>query len=507
MIYIATKSESGLSSKKVRLISEKGMKFTIRLLLFVLLIIHLPRDILGKDVGKINNHIKNYAIILASGNSTRYKNSLPKQFEKIAGKTVLEHTIEIFENSDKIDSIIVVVTPEYRGLAENILFRNNYKKIEQLLMGGSTRKESSCIGVHSIKEDEANVFIHDCARPFLSPQIINNCLKALNFHDAVDVAIPSTDTIIEVEDNIIKNIPNRSHLMRGQTPQCFKLSVIKKAHKLSKNNQNFTDDCSLILKYGLGKVYVVEGDIGNIKITYPSDIYMADRLFQMRSIPYPEDLPLTKLKGKVIVIFGGTSGIGKCTASMAEKFGANVYATSDQLGCDISKYQDVEKFLKDICKKTGRIDYVINTAGILKMGKLVERNIEDIEKDIRVNYLGAINVVKASAPYLKESKGSIQLYASSSYTRGRALYSTYSSTKAGIVNLVQALSEELYCDNVRINVISPERTATPMRLMAFGKEPEGSLLKPEKVAEASLKTLLSNFTGQVIDVRRKNITN
>ena len=127
---------------------------------------------------------------------------------------------------------------------------------------------------------------------------------------------------------------------------------------------------------------------------------------------------------------------------------------------------------------------------------------EDIQKDINVNYLGSINVAKAVIPYLKETQGSLQLYASSSYTRGRAMYSTYSSTKAGIVNLAQALAEELACDNIRVNVINPERCATPMRLKAFGKEPEGSLLAPEKVAEASLKTFLSDLTGQVIDVRK-----
>ena len=82
------------------------------------------------------------------------------------------------------------------------------------------------------------------------------------------------------------------------------------------------------------------------------------------------------------------------------------------------------------------------------------------------------------------------------------MYSTYSSTKAGIVNLSQALAEELISDKIKINVINPERTATPMRFKAFGKEPKNSLLTPEKVAEASLKTLLSELTGQVIDVRR-----
>ena len=168
------------------------------------------------------------------------------------------------------------------------------------------------------------------------------------------------------------------------------MSVIKKAHKLSKNDSDFTDDCSLILKYGLGKVYVVEGSTDNIKITYPSDIYMADRLFQMRSILCPKSFSLKELKNKVIVIFGGTSGIGECTASLAKEFAADVYVTSKRLGCDVSRYQDIENFLREIYKKTEKIDYVINTAGILKMGKLIERNVEDIEEDIKVNYLGSI---------------------------------------------------------------------------------------------------------------------
>ena len=164
-------------------------------------------------------------------------------------------------------------------------------------------------------------------------------------------------------------------------------------------------------------------------------------------------------------------------------------------------------FLANVYKDVGKIDYVINTAGVLKIGKLLDRKIEDIEKDININYIGAINVAKASIPYLKKTSGGMLMFASSSYTRGRALYSTYSSTKAGIVNLVQALSEELISDCIRINTINPERTATPMRFKAFGKEPEGSLLDVKNVAEASLRTLLSDLTGQVVDVRRSDCEN
>lgn len=446
--------------------------------------------------------MKNYGIILASGIGNRYNNEIPKQFVKIAGKTVLEHTIEIFEKSDLIDAVIIVITPEYRHTAEDILLKNHYTKCVGLLNGGATRKESSFIGVSSIRDDEANVLIHDCARPFLSQRIIKDCIEALDKYSAVDVAIPSADTIIQVDDNnCITDIPDRVLLRRGQTPQGFKLSLIKKAHELAKKDSNFTDDCGLILKYNLAEIYVVEGDTQNIKITYPSDIYLADRLFQVRSTLFPNEQSLEDLEGKVIVVFGGSSGIGKCICDLADEYNANIFSTSKSGGCDITLYDNVAKYLEKVYRKSHKIDYVICSAGVLRMGKLIDRDIEDIRQDIEVNYIGSINVAKASIPYLQKTKGGLLLFASSSYTRGRAFYSTYSSTKAGIVNLSHALAEELSSENIRVNVINPERTATPMRFRAFGQEPLGSLLAPEIVAEASLKTLLSDLTGQVIDVR------
>lgn len=446
--------------------------------------------------------MKNYAIILASGVGSRYGHELPKQFAKVAGKTVLEHTIDIFQRADNIDNIILVITPEYRHLGEQILLKNSYSKVSHLLNGGATRKDSSGIGISAITDKEANVIIHDCARPFLSQRIIDDCIKALDKHSAIDVAVPATDTIIETNDNFITNIPERAKLMCGQTPQCFKLSIIKKAHELAKNDQNFTDDCGLILKYNLADVYIVRGDMDNIKITYPGDIFMADKIFQSRHMELPQDIDLEQLNGKVIALFGGTSGIGAGMKTMADTYGAKTYVFSRRTGGDITKYQDIKNFLTDINDKEKRIDYVVNSAGVLNIGKLVDRNIEDIFNEINVNYTGNINVAKASIPYLLKSKGGLLLFTSSSYTRGCALYSTYSSSKAAVVNLTQALAEELYDTGVRVNVINPERTATPMRFNAFGYEPPETLLSAKKAAAISLKTLLANITGQVIDAKR-----
>ncbi len=444
-----------------------------------------------------------YGIILASGLGSRFNDEKPKQFIKIAGKTVLEHTIEVFENNAQIDKIIVVITPQYRHILEEILLKNNYKKIEKVLNGGDTRKESSHIAISSINQDDSKVVIHDCARPFLSTDTIEKCIKALDKYDAVDVAIASADTLIEVNDNNeIVNIPNRNNMRRGQTPQCFKLSVIKKAHELSKNDEAFTDDCGLIIKHNLCPVYVVEGESKNIKITLPEDIFLADKLFQINSVQQPDSIDIKSIKNKVIVIFGGYSGIGLSTINLAKEHGAITYAFSHKNGGDVSDFSNVEKKLKEVFDAEGKIDYVVTTAGILNIGKLLDRDISHIQEEIAVNYMGSINVCKASIPYLAQTKGGILLFASSSYTRGRALYSTYSSTKAAIVNLTQALAEELYSDGIKINVINPERCATPMRFNNFGKEPEGSLLQPEKVAKACIKTLISNLTGQVIDVRK-----
>lgn len=451
--------------------------------------------------------MKTYAIILASGTGERAKSHLPKQFIKVASKTLLEHTIEIFERNELINEIIIVTSALYRSLTEEIILKNNYKKITKILNGGETRSESSRIGVNSIEDNNSNsiVLIHDAVRPFLSQRIIYDCINALKNHDAVDVAIPSADTIIKVNDSlIIDEIPNRKQMMRGQTPQGFKLSLIKKAHLIAaqNNEKDVTDDCGLIVKYNLGKVHVVLGEEENIKITYPEDIFLADKLFQIKSLGVPKQISLDNLKNKVIVVFGASRGIGKSIIDIAQKYEAKIYGYSRSNDVDVTSIQQITAALERVHLAEGKIDYIINTAGILRMGKLESRDILDILEEININYIGSINVTKASITFLKETKGSLLLYTSSSYTRGRALYSVYSSTKAAIVNLVQGMSEELLKDDIKINVINPERTATPMRTENFGKEPPESLLPVEKVAEASLKVLLSDLRGQVIDVRK-----
>ncbi|GED14524.1 2-C-methyl-D-erythritol 4-phosphate cytidylyltransferase [Aneurinibacillus migulanus] len=448
---------------------------------------------------------KVYGVILASGIGERLGYQIPKQFVKVAGKTLVEHTIEVFERNDQVDDIILVVHPLYYHFMEEILLKNKYTKVVRLLKGGESRFESSYIGICSIEEDDAFVLIHDAVRPLLTQRIIDDCIKALHTYDAVDVAVPAVDTIIQVtKEQTIESIPPRKSMMRGQTPQAFKVELIKRAHLLAHTEEGevpVTDDCGLILRYNLADVFVVAGEEQNIKITYPEDIFLADKIFQTKSFEVPNGTPLTRLDNKVVVVFGASRGIGESIVHLAQESGARVYGFSRSNGVDIVQAEQVHSALCDVYKKEGQIDYIINTAGILGMGKIETRDIQEIQREVEVNYMGSLYVVKESIPYLRESKGSLVLFTSSSYTRGRSLYTVYSSTKAAIVNLVQGLAEELLHDEIRVNAVNPERTATPMRFENFGREMEDTLLRPEKVAAATLKVLLSNLTGQVFNIR------
>lgn len=446
--------------------------------------------------------IRNIAIILASGVGLRFGTDTPKQFLKVAGKTVLEHTIDIFEFHPQIHEIILVTSNDFRILTEEIITRSQYTKVTKILTGGVTRQESTCIAIQSIHGDHHNVLVHDAVRPLLSGDIISNCLKGLEVESCVDTIIPASDTIVYSEDGYyIKNIPNRANYYLGQTPQGFKSGLLRKAHGYVEDNSSVTDDCGLVLKYKLAPIKLIQGAVSNIKITYPSDIYMADRLFQLKSIKNLDQVDYSILEQKVIVIFGGSQGIGASIRNIAKKYCASVYVASKSCGVDITNINDVREFLKKVFKKNGRIDIVINTAGLLKTGKLIAQDYVSIQEQINTNLLGSIIVAKESFEFMKEKGGKIILFSSSSYTRGRALSTVYSASKAAVVNLMQGLAQEFLSSNVQINCINPERTSTEMRRSNFGYESPDILLSPDRVALVTLSTLLSNINGEVIDVR------
>lgn len=451
----------------------------------------------------------NIAVILAGGVGSRLGYSTPKQFLKVAGKTVIEHTVDVFDNNELIDEIAIVIHPQYVDEMENIVVRNQWKKVKRILKGGDERYMSTLSAIKAYEGQEgSNMIFHDAVRPLVSNRIIRDVVKALEEYDAVDVAVPATDTIIEVDEasGFIDKIPKRKLLRRGQTPQAFKYEVVAKAYEKALKDPAFvsTDDCGTVVKYlPEVRIRVVEGEESNMKLTYKEDLFLLDKLFQLRSTTLHSSTDLEMLKGKVMAVFGGNSGIGLEMVKKAQACGARVYSFSrSTTGTDIALRDDVAKALRTVADENdGKIDYVVDSAAILSKEPLASMDRGLIETIIRTNYNGMVNVAIEAFEYLKASKGQLLLYTSSSYTRGRAFYSIYSSTKAAAVNFMQALAQEWECHGVRVNVINPERTNTPMRTKNFGIEPEGTLLKAEDVAEVSLQTLLLDMTGQVVDVK------
>ncbi|MGH8270873.1 MAG: 2-C-methyl-D-erythritol 4-phosphate cytidylyltransferase [Gammaproteobacteria bacterium] len=445
------------------------------------------------------------AIVLASGAGTRFRSETPKQFLKLAGKTVLEHTLDTFERHPRIGEIIVVCSADNRLLVEELVNSAGYRKVTRIVVGGETRQASSASGIAAVVGDDHKVLVHDAVRPLLDRATIDRCLDALDECDAVDTGIPSGDTIIQLDDDEnIADIPDRATLRLGQTPQGFRAGLLREAHRRAAHDDTLkvTDDCGLILHYDLGKVKVVAGDVNNIKVTYPSDIYLADRLFQLRTRQLTTDEIGNALKGKVVVVFGAGRGIGERIAALAGKHGALVRAVSRRDGVNVSDAEAVRTTLAGMAETHGRLDMVVNTAGVLRTGLLAGQDYAAIAEQISTNLLGSIVVAREAFELMKDTGGSIALFTSSSYTRGRARTSVYSATKAAVVNLMQGLAQEFHPFGVRINAINPERTATPMRTENFGIEPAAELLDADTVASATLSAMLSEASGEVIDVRR-----
>lgn len=456
---------------------------------------------------------RNVAVILAGGTGTRVGLSIPKQLIKIAGKPIIEHTIAAFEQSPLIDEIIILMTPGYLDPIHAIVKSGEYKKVSQVLEGAETRNGTTARALAALGDEECNVLFHDAVRPLVSQTIIEDCVKALEKYDAVDTAIPSADTIVSVEADreVISDVLPRHLLRRGQTPQAFKLSVIRKAYETANQDPNFTstDDCTVVLRYLPDvPIAVVRGHERNMKVTEPIDVYIADKLFQLQSADTPEELSgddyRERLSGKTMVVFGGSYGIGGDIAQLAESYGAKVFSFSrSSTKTHVERRSDIRQAAEDVLAQTGSIDFVVNTAGILPRGDLAETSEETIYNATEVNYLAPILIAQEFQPHLEATGGSLLLFTSSSYTRGRRGYSLYSSAKAAVVNLTQALADE-WAGRVRVNCINPERTGTPMRTKAFGEEPEGTLLSSQEVARRSLDVLVSSLTGHVIDIRRED---
>ncbi len=229
---------------------------------------------------------KNVAAVLAGGVGSRFGSALPKQFVEVAGKTIIEHSVTAFEENTSIDEIVVVMHKDYIDHFEKIRKENDWKKLVKVLDGGNERYMSSLAAIQAYEGQNVNLIFHDAVRPLVSDDVITEVVKTLEQHEALGVAVPATDTIIQVEKETmtIVNVPDRSVLFNIQTPQAFHWETIAAAYEKAMQDPDFkaTDDCGVVKKY-LPEVpiHVVIGSSQNIKLTYPEDLHLADKLLQL----------------------------------------------------------------------------------------------------------------------------------------------------------------------------------------------------------------------------------
>lgn len=220
--------------------------------------------------------MRKIALIVAGGIGNRMNSPVPKQFMEINGKPLLMHTFQAFTNYNS-NFEFVLVLPEnesdtWKKLCENHTFNIKHSVVK----GGKTRFQSVKNGLEKIDE-EGIVFIHDGVRPLVSTQTIENCyLKALEKGNALPVIAPS-ESVREVYNGQNRAV-DRSRYFLVQTPQTFLVSVIKKAYE-KEYTERFTDDASVLENTG-EKIYLVEGNRENIKITYPDDLKLARLLLK-----------------------------------------------------------------------------------------------------------------------------------------------------------------------------------------------------------------------------------
>ncbi|MCK4881837.1 MAG: 2-C-methyl-D-erythritol 4-phosphate cytidylyltransferase [Candidatus Omnitrophica bacterium] len=226
--------------------------------------------------------MKIQAIIPTAGIGARLKTGLPKPLVELCGKPLCAHTLEAFERSPVIDSIVLVGHADQLFELGNIVKQYQLKKVTKIVAGGETRCESVSKGLAVLDADADIVVVHDGARPLVSLETISDAVALCREAEAVVVAVPVKSTIKRVnqKDLSVEETLDREGLWEIQTPQVFKKDILIKAHA-QKQEGVPTDDAMMVEQLGV-RVKVFSGDYRNIKITTQEDLTVAEAFCRLR---------------------------------------------------------------------------------------------------------------------------------------------------------------------------------------------------------------------------------
>lgn len=233
----------------------------------------------------------NIAIIFAGGVGIRFKSyDIPKQFVEICGKPIIIHTLELFEKHNDIDKIYISILPSHKSYMEKLIAEYGITKVSGIVNGGETGQDSIFNALNlAYKENPENsvVLIHDGVRPIVDYDVISENIKTAELYGNAVTCTSCTETILVSGDGISPSeIPYRRETFAAQAPQSFLLGDIYNAHlTIRKRPEKYTDmvDSCTIYKYLNKKTYMVKGNVDNIKVTNPRDIFILKALIECRA--------------------------------------------------------------------------------------------------------------------------------------------------------------------------------------------------------------------------------
>jgi 2-C-methyl-D-erythritol 4-phosphate cytidylyltransferase / 2-C-methyl-D-erythritol 2,4-cyclodiphosphate synthase len=213
-----------------------------------------------------------HVLIPAAGSGTRAGLSVPKQYCIAGGKMILRHTLEKFLGFQGLKSLRAIIDPAHEALYTQAA---HGLALPAPVYGGATRKQSVANGLAALAHENGDdiVLIHDAARPFITPDTIQSLLDVMEISNAATLAAPIVDTLVNTRYDIM----DRNLLHAVQTPQAFRLSLLRNAHEIFKDNESFTDDAGLVKAMG-ETITLVTGPRDNIKITTTEDMHMAEKM-------------------------------------------------------------------------------------------------------------------------------------------------------------------------------------------------------------------------------------
>jgi 2-C-methyl-D-erythritol 4-phosphate cytidylyltransferase/2-C-methyl-D-erythritol 2,4-cyclodiphosphate synthase len=219
-----------------------------------------------------------FALVVAAGRGSRFGGELPKQYLPLAGANVLHHAVSVLAGHPRITDVLVAIRPEDRALFDRAVAGLG---VPPPVGGGASRQDSVRLGLEAVAPRRPDrVLIHDGARPFPDPALVDRVIDGLDRAAAAIPCLPLSDTIKRAEGSMIKETIDRSSLWRAQTPQGFHFDAILAAHRAAVGRV-FTDDAAVAEAAGLTPL-VVAGSEDNVKITTPKDLAAAERLIAAR---------------------------------------------------------------------------------------------------------------------------------------------------------------------------------------------------------------------------------